>query len=82
MESAIDGPSIDEVSGDVIGFLEDLLDEVRRDWVGLLEDFFLRQRFDPEQIPVHHPVNKRIGDHPGIRWSLERLKKGDLQRKR
>ena len=76
-ELIVDGPSLSELSDAVSGFLKGLLDEVRRDWKELIDDFFLRHRFHPEGTVPAGILNMRIGDHPGILWSLERLKKAE-----
>jgi hypothetical protein len=74
-ELIVDGPPLSELSNVVSGFLKGLLDEVRRDWKELIDDFFLRHRFHPEETVPAGILNMRIGDHPGILWSLKRLKK-------
>lgn len=74
-ELIADGPPLSELSDAVSGFLKGLLDEVRRDWKKLIDDFFLRHRFHPEGTVPADILNVRIEDHPGILWSLERLKK-------
>lgn len=74
-ELIFEGPPLPELSGVVSGFINELLDEVRSNWKKLIDDFFIRHIFHPERMVPENILNERIRDHPGILWSLERLKK-------
>ncbi len=73
-----DDISLNEVSSEVNIFIRTLMDVIKMQWSPLIDDFFLRNKFDPDEYISKGFLNGRIREHPGIMWSLERLRKREL----
>ena len=67
--------SLNEISSEVNMFIRKLMDEVQKQWSPLIDDLFERHFFDPDECIPKGVLNDRIGEHTGILWSMERLKK-------
>lgn len=67
--------SLDKISSEVNVFISTLMDVVKKQWSPLIDDLFLLHVFDPDEYTSNGILNERIREHPGILWSLERLKK-------
>jgi predicted nucleotidyltransferase component of viral defense system len=72
----LNGPPIEELAERVSGFLEDVLEEVGNRYSDVIDAFFDDHVFEPGRIAPPGMLNERIEDHPGILWSLERLRRG------
>ncbi len=70
-----DDISIGKVSNEVNGFVNKLMDEIKKQWSPLIDDFFERHVFNPDEYISKGILNESIREHPGILWSLERLKR-------
>jgi len=73
-----DDISLNEISSEVNMFIRKLKDEVQKQWSPLIDDFFELHVFDPDEYISTGVLNDRIREHPGILWSLERLRKREL----
>ena len=75
-----DDISLYDVISEVNRFIRTLMDDVKIQWSPLIDDLFERYKFDPDKYIPKGTLNERIREHPGIKWSLERLKKGIILR--
>ena len=71
----VDGPPMAELVEQVGEFLEGVLNEVDNRYSDVIDAFFDDLEFEPERIAPLGMINERIGDHPGILWSLECLRR-------
>ena len=71
----VGGPEIEELADRVGGFLQGILEEVGNRYSDVIDVFFDDLVFEPERIAPQGTLNERIEDHPGILWSLERLRR-------
>jgi predicted nucleotidyltransferase component of viral defense system len=71
----VDGPTMEEVAELVGGFLEGILEDVAKGYADVIDVFYDDLLFEPERIASRGMLNERIEEHPGILWTLERLRR-------